>query len=325
MNFKKILVTGCAGFIGYHTCKKLIELEYQNIVGIDNINSYYDVKLKKHRLDDLKKDKSQFTFLKIDIKSEKSINNLFKENNFDCVIHLAAQAGVRYSIDYPKTYVENNLVGFFNILNISKIYNVKHFLYASTSSVYGNVNRFPVNESDPTDAPLSFYAATKKSNELMAHAYSNIYKIPTTGLRFFTVYGSYGRPDMALFKFTKNILANKKIDLFNNGNHYRDFTHVKDVVQYITKIMKKPSTKKIPFQIFNIASNNPQFLKRFIRQIEIVLGNKAIFNKLGLQKGDVKKTHGSTALIEKKINYKAKYDIKRGVKEFIKWYTKFYK
>ena len=226
----KILVTGCAGFIGYHLCLKLLEKNKHKVYGLDNISNYYDVKLKNSRLKNLKEHPNKFYFHKIDIANFNKLKNNFKKNNYDYVIHLAAQAGVRASIQKPSQYVRSNLTGFFNILEISKIFKIKHLVFASTSSVYGSTKKFPLSEDNNTDKPLSFYAATKKSNELMAYSYSNIHKLPCTGLRLFTVYGPYGRPDMSLFKFTKAIFNSNKIDLFNRGDHVRDFTYIDDVV-----------------------------------------------------------------------------------------------
>ena len=241
-----ILITGCAGFIGYHLCLSILKENEKkiNIVGFDNLNSYYDVNLKKQRLKELKKFSKNFTFHKIDISNNNLVKKNFKKYKFKYVVNLAAQAGVRYSIQNPEDYVKSNINGFFNILNNSKIFKCSHLVYASTSSVYGASNKFPLTESLNTDKPLSFYAATKKSNEVMAFAYSNIYGLPTTGLRFFTVYGVMGRPDMSLFKFTKNIINRKHIDLYNKGNHIRDFTHVSDVVEPMKKLIFLPSEKK---------------------------------------------------------------------------------
>lgn len=322
---KNILITGCAGFIGYHLCRSLSKQTNLNIIGIDNINSYYDVDLKKERLHSLKLNNKNFNFHKIDIRSQKKLEILFKKYKFETVIHLAAQAGVRHSVDFPKSYLDNNIVGFFNTIDMSRQYNINHFIFASTSSVYGDAKKFPVKEIDSTDKPMSFYAATKKSNEVMAYSYANIYKLPTTALRFFTVYGTLGRPDMALFNFTKSILQNKKIKLFNKGNHYRDFTHVSDVVISIKKLISKPSKQKIPYQVYNIASDDSQYLMNFIREIEKSTGHKAIIENLPMQIGDVKKTHGSISLLKSKIRFKPRIRIKKGVNEFVKWYKKFYK
>ena len=319
----KIFVTGVAGFIGFHLCKKL--LDQKNIVfGIDNLNAYYDVSIKKDRLKILKK-YDNFFFKKIDLSKKNKISNIITKNNIKFIVHLAAQAGVRYSIENPQTYFKSNLEGFFNILEISKENNVKHLIFASTSSVYGNNSKFPLTENMTTDKPLSFYAATKKSNEVMAYSYSNIYKLPTTALRFFTVYGPFGRPDMSLFKFTKSILKNKKIDLFNSGNHTRDFTYVEDIVQGISSIIKQPSSEFVPYNCFNIGKGKPIKLKSFLKLIEKNLGAKAKVKNLPLQIGDVKKTHSSVKSLIKYSSYKPKININKGIKNFVDWYKKYYK
>ena len=253
------------------------------IYGIDNLNNYYDIKLKKERLNILKKYK-KFTFFKTDINNKKNIEKILSEHKIKYVIHLAAQAGVRYSILKPDIYFKNNITGFFNILDACKNTKIKHLIYASTSSVYGNDTNQPSKENNYTDSPLSFYAATKKSNEVIAYAYSNIYNLPTTGIRFFTVYGSYGRPDMALFKFAKAIKQNKTISLYNYGNHTRDYTHVSDVAIFLSKLIKKNSIKKTPFQIFNIARSKPQKLKYFITLIERFLNKKAKIKYIKLKR-----------------------------------------
>ena len=263
----KILVTGCAGFIGFHISNKLLAETKYTVIGIDNLNNYYDNKLKKDRLKIISNYKN-FKFIKTDICNKKKIENVFKKYNFEVVIHLAAQAGVRHSISHPDEYISNNINGFYNVLDCSKKIKVKHFLYASTSSIYGNSKKFPLKEKDETSRPLSLYAATKKSNEVLAYSYSNIFLLPTTGMRFFTVYGEWGRPDMALFKFTASIVNNKKIELFGYGKHERDFTHVDDITSFIFKIINKPSKKNIPYQIFNFSSNKPKTLKYFLKTIE---------------------------------------------------------
>tara|TARA_B100001057_G_scaffold489225_2_gene575049 strand:+ start:1718 stop:2683 length:966 start_codon:yes stop_codon:yes gene_type:complete len=319
----KLLITGCCGFIGFHLSKKLLNKNL-SVIGIDNINNYYDTRLKKERLLILKK-KKKFLFAKVDISNLNLLNKYIVKHKIKYIINLAAQAGVRYSILNPKPYFESNVLGFYNILETSRKNKIKHLIFASTSSVYGDNNKFPIQEDDNTDKPLSFYAATKKSNEVFAYSYSNIYKIPCTGLRFFTVYGPMGRPDMALFKFCKNILMNKRINVFNNGNHTRDFTYINDVVDGIVSIIKKPSKKKIPFQIFNISSNNPIKLKKFINMIEKLLGKKAKINNLKLQKGDVIKTHGSNKKIKNFASFKIKTRTFDGINSFIDWYKNFYK
>ena len=292
----KILVTGCAGFIGFNLVEKLCRNKEFKVFGIDNINSYYDVDLKKNRLLILKK-KKNFKFFKLDITNNNKIQLNFDKYKYDIVFHLAAQAGVRFSITNPEEYISSNLVGFFNIINSSTKNNVKHFIFASSSSVYGDNISYPLKEEDVTDSPLSLYAATKKSNELVAHSYSNIHKLSCTGLRFFTVYGPFGRPDMALFKFTKKTIENKKIDLYNKGNHTRDFTYIDDVVSSLIKLIKKPSTKKIPYQVFNISNNNPIKLKKYLSVIFLFLNKKTKINNLSLQPGDIEKTWGSNTKV----------------------------
>tara|TARA_B110000444_G_scaffold231104_1_gene238839 strand:- start:2149 stop:3120 length:972 start_codon:yes stop_codon:yes gene_type:complete len=321
----KILITGCAGFIGYNLCRKLLIENKYKIYGIDNINDYYDVELKKSRIKDLKKNYKHFNFKKVNISNKNLISKLFIKEKFTHVINLAAQAGVRFSIENPLPYVESNLIGFFNILDASRKNKIKHLIFASTSSVYGDSKKFPLKETSNTDKPLSFYAATKKSNEVMAYSYSNIYGLPCTGLRFFTVYGPYGRPDMALFKFTKSIINNDTIELFNQGNHIRDFTYIDDVTTSIVKLIDKASTQKIPFEIFNIGNSKPEKLKLFLTLIEKTLGINAKVKLLKLQKGDVHKTHADTSKIVKKINYKPHTKISEGIKKFIDWYINFYK
>lgn len=321
--FKNILITGCAGFIGYHLSKKLLENKKLNIHGIDNLNKYYDIKIKKDRLKILNK-KKNFHFENIDITNKKKIDLIFKKNKYEVVINLAAQAGVLYSIKNPETYLKNNIEGFFNILSASKKFNIKHLIFASTSSVYGPANIFPLKENDNTDKPLSFYAATKKSNEVMAHSFSNVYKLPCTGLRFFTVYGPMGRPDMALFKFTRAILDKKKMYLNNNGNHVRDFTYIDDIVSGIIKLINIPPKKKIPFEIFNIGNSSPKKLKSFLFEIENYLGIKAKIKYRALQVGDIYKTHASVDKLKIKTGYKASTEIRAGIKKFIDWYKEYF-
>ncbi len=319
----RILVTGCAGFIGYHLSNYLLKNNHE-VIGIDNINNYYDVNLKKTRIKLLKNYK-KFKFNKFDLINYKKLNMTIKQFDIKYVVHLAAQAGVRYSIKNPKTYFKNNLEVFFNVLEASKDNKIKHLIFASTSSVYGENNNFPLKENDNTDKPLSFYAATKKSNEILAHSYSFLYKLPSTALRFFTVYGPYGRPDMALFKFTKNILENKKIELYNNGNHSRDFTYISDVVSGIISIIKKPKKANAPFNIFNIGRGNSQKLKYYLNSIEKKLNKNAKIKKLPLQLGDIKKTHSDISSLKKYSNYLPTTDIDEGVSEFIDWYLHYYK
>jgi len=327
----KILITGAAGFIGFHSCLKFLKNGY-SVVGIDNLNNYYDVKIKKDRIKYIKnkyKYKKNFNFLKIDLCNYQKIDSLFKKQRFDYVLNLAAQAGVRHSLTHPFAYINSNLLGFFNLIQLSKNHKVKHFIYASTSSVYGGNKKMPFSENDNTDIPLQLYAATKKSNELIAHSYSHLYKLQTSGLRFFTVYGPWGRPDMALFSFVKNILQNKKIKIFNNGYHSRDFTYIDDIVNGIYKISinhKKIYKKSKNFhQIFNIGRGKSEKLMDFINEIEknLKIKSKKIF--LPLQKGDVIKTYSNTSKLIKYFNYKPKVSIKIGIKNFINWYLDYYK
>ena len=319
-----LLVTGCAGFIGFHTCKRILANKNVKIVGIDSLNNYYSVKIKKKRLKLLKKNKN-FIFFKNNLKNEFLLKKIFIKYKIKYVIHLGAQAGVRYSVENPKSYLNNNLISFFNVLNLSKIYKIRHFIFASTSSVYGNPNKFPVRENFNTDHPLSFYAATKKSNEIMAYSYSNMFKLPSTAIRLFTVYGPDGRPDMALFKFTKKILNKEKIELFNNGNHTRDFSYIDDVVEYIARIIKKTPKDKIPFQIFYIGTGKPRKLIDYLKLIEKNLKVKSKVKNLPLQKGDMKKTHSNITKIKNKTNYTPKVNIEDGIKNFVEWYKECYK
>ncbi len=331
------LVTGSAGFIGFHVCLNLLEKK-KKVIGIDNLNKYYDVNLKKKRNSILKKHKN-FKFLKLNIIDTKKIHRVFYKYKIKYVIHLAAQAGVRYSIQFPEKYIDTNLKGFFNIIENSKKKNIKHFLYASTSSVYGNNQNYPLREDFSASHPMSIYAATKRSNELIAHSYSSLFNLPTTGLRFFTAYGPWGRPDMALFKFTKNILKNKKISVFNNGNHQRDFTYIDDIVKCIelaiNKIPKKdklynpkkpnPKLSYCPYRIINIGGNNPTNLEVFIKLIEKNLNKKSRKKYLKLQKGDVIKTQSSLNWSYKLLKYKPSVKPTDGIKFFLNWYKDYYK
>jgi len=319
----RVLVTGSAGFIGFHLSDYLLK-NNNTVIGIDNINDYYDVNLKKSRLKILKKNKN-FFFHKFDLINAKKLEDLIKKFKVEYIVHLAAQAGVRYSIENPKTYFKNNLEVFFNILEASKKNNIKHLIFASTSSVYGENNNFPLKENDNTDKPISFYAATKKSNEVLAYSYSYIYNLPCTALRFFTVYGPYGRPDMALFKFTKNILENKKIQLYNNGNHSRDFTYISDIVSGIFSILKKNNNTKNLFNTFNIGNGNSRKLKDYLRTIEKKLNKKAKITNLPLQLGDIKKTHSDISSLNNYSNYMPKTDIEEGIDKFIDWYLEYYR
>ena len=320
----KILITGSAGFIGYHLAKYLLKDKKHKIFGLDSLNSYYSLSLKKNRLKELLKFKN-FKFFKINLKNKTKTTPLFEKNKFDIVIHLAAQAGVRYSVQNPQSYLDNNIISFFNILDLARKFKIKHFIFASTSSVYGDQPKFPTHENCNTDKPLSFYAATKKSNEVLAHSYSNIFKLPCTGLRFFTVYGPYGRPDMALFKFTKNILKNRKIELFNSGNHDRDFTYIDDICEFIVRILNKPLNDKIPFNVINLGNGKSRKLKDYISNLEKSLGKKSIKINLKLQKGDILKTHADIKKIAKKTKYKPKTKIEDGITKFVDWYKSYYK
>ena len=334
---KNILVTGSAGFIGFHTAKKLLDKGHE-VVGIDNLNDYYSVQLKKQRLSILKQYEN-FSFEKISIEDEKKLNACFDNTPFDYVINLAAQAGVRYSITSPKTYVKSNVEGFLNILENCRNHKIKHLVFASTSSVYGLNTRLPFKEENSVDHPAQFYAATKRANELMAHSYSNLFNIPTTGLRFFTVYGPWGRPDMALFIFVKNILEGRPIDLFNEGNHTRDFTYVDDIVNGIVKVLDKPAKKdkkwksnspnpdssSAPFRIYNIGNSNPTKLKDCIKEIEKNLKIKAKINLKKMQLGDIEKTSADVSNLRKFVNYKPTINYKEGIRLFVEWYLNHYR
>ena len=331
----KIIVTGSSGFIGFHVSKKLLE-SGKKVHGLDSMNNYYDVNLKKARLKILKKYKN-FSFSKTKIENKKNLDKAFKKFKPAIVIHLAAQAGVRYSIEKPRVYLDSNITGTYNVIEISKKLNVKHLIMASSSSVYGANKKIPFKEIDKTETQMSIYAATKKSNESMAHAYSNIWKVPITMVRFFTVYGPWGRPDMALFKFTKGILNNKKIDIYNNGKMYRDFTYIDDIVSGINLLIKKvPNTKQLgkykndslspiaPFRILNIGNTKKVYLLDFIKEIEKVLGKKAKRNYMPLQKGDVKQTLSNTNLLKKITRYNPKTSFKTGIRKFLDWYLNYY-
>ena len=332
----KILITGSSGFIGFHLSKLLLE-KGNNVHGIDSMNNYYDVSLKKARLKILLKHK-KFSFSKIDLENNKKIENIFIKFKPQIVIHLAAQAGVRYSIDKPRVYLKSNIDGTFNVIESSHKIGVKHLIMASSSSVYGANKKIPFKEIDKTETQLSIYASTKKTNESMAHSYSNIWNIPITMLRFFTVYGPWGRPDMALFKFTKGIIENKKIDIYNNGKMYRDFTYIDDIVNGINLLIKKPPAIKqknkykndsissvAPFRVLNIGNTKKVYLLDFIKEIEKELGKKAIRNYMPLQKGDVKQTLSDTSLLKSITKYNPKTNYKTGIKKFLKWYLDYYK
>ena len=332
----KFLVTGAAGFIGFHTSKYLLD-RGDTVIGIDNLNDYYDPELKNARLRQLK-DFDKFSFHKVDITDKYSIDNIFSLESPKNIIHLAAQAGVRYSIQNPYAYIDSNIMGFMNILEACRHNNIRHLVFASSSSVYGANTHMPFNTSDSCDHPVSLYGATKKSNELMAHAYSHLYDIPVSGLRFFTVYGPWGRPDMALFIFTKKIICGDKIDVFNDGNHKRDFTFIDDIVEGIVCVTDSvatsntnwdgnkpdPATSKAPYQLYNIGNNSPVELKRFIELIEKNLNKKSIKNFLPLQQGDVPETFANIDKLTNITGYSPSTPIETGVKVFINWYKEYY-
>ena len=334
---KKRIITGSAGFIGSSLCLKLLK-QGDIVIGIDNHNDYYDPKIKEARIERLKK-YSNYKHYKIDISNQKSLEDVFKEHRPQVVVNLAAQAGVRYSMENPLAYINSNIVGFAHILENCRNYKVSHLVYASTSSVYGANTKMPFSEHDSANHPLSVYAASKKSNELMAHSYSHLYKLPTTGLRFFTVYGPWGRPDMALFKFTKAIIDEKPIDVFNHGKHTRDFTYIDDIVEGIKRTLDNPATKNanwnsnepdpatsnVPWSIYNIGNNKPIKLMDYIDALEKALAKKAEINFLPLQPGDVPDTYASTQNLNEKFNYKPSTSVIDGVSNFVKWYKDYYK
>jgi UDP-glucuronate 4-epimerase len=315
---KTILVTGCAGFIGYHVSKALLD-RGDKVVGIDNLNEYYDVTLKKARLDILRECKG-FNFYKVDISEAAPVNKVYGEQEIDSVCHLAAQAGVRYSLENPGAYILSNEVGFFNMIEGAKSHDVSHFVFASSSSVYGKNKKVPFSVTDPVDHPISLYAATKKSNELTAHTYSHLHGLNCTGLRFFTVYGPYGRPDMALFKFTKAILADRPIDVYNYGKMRRDFTYIDDIVTGVVASLDKP----FKYEIFNLGNNKIVELLYFIECIENVLGKKAGKNMMPMQPGDVEATWADIDHSVEKLGYRPKTKIEKGIEHFMEWYKTYY-
>jgi UDP-glucuronate 4-epimerase len=333
----KILVTGAAGFIGFHTAKKLLE-RGDDVVGLDNINEYYDPTLKRARLSRLQ-DKPNWRFMKLDLTDRSGMIELFKTEKFERVVHLAAQAGVRYSIENPMAYVESNLVGQTNLLEGCRHNSVQHLVYASTSSVYGANTKMPFSVRQNVDHPLSFYAATKKANELMAHTYSALYQLPTTGLRFFTVYGPWGRPDMALFKFTKAILEGQPIDVFNYGRHRRDFTYIDDIVEGIIRCLDKPAqpnpawdsndpdpgTSFAPYRLYNIGNQGPIELMRYIEILEERLGKTAEKRMLPLQPGDVPDTWADVEALVEDVGYRPATPVEEGVARFVEWYLSHYR
>lgn len=337
----KVLVTGCAGFIGFHTAKRLLE-RGDAVTGLDVVNDYYDRRLKEARLAILEKRAAElntpYKFIRANLADSDAVKKSFTAGPFDRVIHLAAQAGVRYSIEHPEAYVESNLVGFANVLEACRRNKVAHLTYASTSSVYGANTKLPFSEHAGVDHPLQFYAATKRANELMAHAYSHLFRLPTTGLRFFTVYGPWGRPDMALFIFTKNILEGKPINLFNYGKHVRDFTYIDDIVDGVVRASDDiarpdpdwdsanpdPATSNAPFRIFNIGANRPVELMAYVEALEESLGKKAIKEFLPLQAGDVPATISDITTTNAAIGYTPAISIGEGIAQFVKWYREYY-
>jgi len=333
----KFLVTGAAGFIGFHTSQYLLN-RGDIVIGIDNLNDYYDISLKEARLTQLQNEK-KFSFHKIDITDKISLDNIFELESPEKIIHLAAQAGVRHSITNPYAYIDSNILGFLNILEVCRSYPVKHMVFASSSSVYGANTSTPFSVTDNVDHPLSLYGATKKSNELMAHAYSHLYDISMSGLRFFTVYGPWGRPDMALFIFTKKIINGEPISIFNNGQHKRDFTYIDDIVESIVRVADNtatsneqwnsnepdPATSRAKYRLYNIGNNSPVDLMYFIDLIEKNINKKAIKKFLPLQPGDVLETHANIDTLVESIDYSPQTSIEAGIENFIKWYTGYYK
>jgi len=347
----KVLITGTAGFVGFHVANKLLRRGDQ-VIGLDNINNYYDVSLKIDRLEEAGIPKNEiaymeliqskkypnYQFLQLNIEDYAALVYLFREHQFDIVVHLAAQAGVRYSIKNPSAYVKSNVVGFSNILECCRNFDIKHLVYASSSSVYGMNQKVPFTTSDNVDHPISLYAATKKSNELMAHTYSHLFGLPTTGLRFFTVYGPWGRPDMAYFLFTHAILNNKPIKVFNHGNMSRDFTYVDDIVYGVTKVIDHPPQRsedwdgsspdpaksKAPYRIYNIGNNSPVKLMDFIEAIEAALGKEARKEMMPMQAGDVEVTYADVSALKREFGYEPQTSIQTGISRFVDWYKKYY-
>ena len=331
---KVYFITGVAGFIGFHLAKRLLD-EGCTVLGMDNLNDYYDVNLKRSRLKIISK-YPLFTFIQGDIQDKLTLEKIFQENKIDIVVNLAAQAGVRYSITNPDVYIQSNIVGFLNILEICRHNHVEHLLYASSSSVYGMNKKLPFSTKDNVDHPISLYAATKKSNELMAHTYSHLYNIPTTGLRFFTVYGPWGRPDMALFLFTDAIIKGKPIKVFNHGNMRRDFTYIDDIVEGVVRLLNRPpirkdhfepndpSTSSAPYKIYNIGNHNPVHLMEFIECLEKELGKKAIKEFLPMQDGDVLETFADVNDLIEDIGFRPQTSVQEGIREFVNWYKVYF-
>ncbi len=336
MEFKKVLVTGAAGFIGYHLAARLAD-EGKTVAGLDNLNAYYDVELKKARLRRLEQ-KPGFSFHRIDLEDRDALNRLFTEGKFDVVVNLAAQAGVRYSLENPHAYVDANLVGFVNLLECCRHFNVSHFVFASSSSVYGANTKMPFSVHDNVDHPVSLYAASKKANELMAHTYSHLYGMRCTGLRFFTVYGPWGRPDMALFLFTRAILEGRPIQVFNHGRMQRDFTYIDDIIEGVVRVMGKlpepdpdwsgdspdPGTSYTSYRVYNIGNNRPEKLMDFIRVLEEVLGKEAEKEYLDLQPGDVPATCADIDDLYNAVGFRPMTSIQEGIQRFVDWYRDYY-
>jgi UDP-glucuronate 4-epimerase len=336
LKYQSVLVTGVAGFIGFHLARRLLK-DGRRVVGVDNINPYYDVALKEARLEALKGE-SNFTFIKMDLTDRKPLERLFARQTFDVVVNMAAQAGVRYSIENPYAYVDSNLVGFVNLLECCRHNSVKHFVFASSSSVYGANTTMPFSVHHNVDHPVSLYAATKKANELMAHTYSHLYRLPSTGLRFFTVYGPWGRPDMALFLFTRAILEDQPLKVFNHGRMQRDFTYIDDIVEGVVRVLGRlpqanpnwsgaapdPGTSSAPYKIYNIGNNNPVELIEFIEVIESALGKRAQKEFMDLQPGDVVATYADVDDLMQDVGFKPKTPIEVGVGRFVQWFKDFY-
>ena len=332
----KFLVTGAAGFIGFHVSQRLLTAGHQ-VVGIDNLNDYYDVSLKQARLDQIAQH-PEFIFLKMDLADRQAISSLFEDHAIDRVIHLGAQAGVRYSIDNPHAYADANLIGHLNILEGCRHHKIGHLLYASSSSVYGLNRKMPFSTDDSVDHPISLYAATKKANELMSHTYSHLYQLPTTGLRFFTVYGPWGRPDMALFKFTRAMLAGEQIDVYNRGQMTRDFTYIDDIAEAIVRLQDvipqadenwtveagSPATSSAPYRVYNIGNSQPTSLMTYIESLEKALGIEAKKNMLPMQPGDVLSTSADTQPLYDAIQFRPQTQVEQGVQNFVDWYRRFY-
>ena len=349
---KKVLVTGAAGFIGFHTTVKLLQMDF-NVVGLDSLNDYYDVNLKKSRLslngietseiyyNKLLQSTSEnyYRFIQLNLEDKENLNKLFSEEKFDYVINLGAQAGVGYSIKNPEAYINSNIFGFINILESCRHHSIQHLIYASTSSVYGLNQKMPLAENASVNHPLTLYSATKKSNELMAHSYSYLFQLPTTGLRFFTVYGTWGRPDMALFLFTKAMFENEPISIYNNGNMVRDFTYVDDITESILRLIPKPpeknddwdainpdpSSSSAPYRILNIGNSKPISIMKYIDILEKKIGIEAIKNFEPMRQGDIKETHASYNALEQLINFKPQVEIEEGISKFVDWYRTYYK